>query len=238
MNTKKLTIIVLNFSGNIGKSVISRHLLAPRLNAKVVSVETINANDHDKTEVKQVKANQFKEIMETIFSIDDTVIIDVGSSNVEIFLDEMITVVDSHEDIDYFVIPTTPETKTQIDTIKTMATLSQLGIEADKIRLVFNKITEPDKLEYDFNGIFLYHAESQSFKLQPSALIRRNDLYSLLAGKQIKEILEDPNDYKELASNKSLSQEERLDLRSQLTRQRLAKGVNQELDAVFNALFS
>jgi hypothetical protein len=235
MSDKKLTIMVLNFSGNVGKSVISRHLLAPRLNAKVIPVETLNADEH---ETKAMKGNQFSLIMENIFSIDYSVIIDVGASNVEILLDEMIKVVGSHEDIDYFIIPTTPETKTQIDTIKTIMALSKLGIEADKIRLVFNKIEEPDKLEHVFSGVFDFHTERRDFNLKPSAIIRRNELYSLLAGKQISELLEDTTDYKELAADKSRSQEERLNLRSQLTRQRLAKGVNQELDAVFNALFS
>lgn len=39
-------VAVINFSGNVGKTTVARHLLAPRIDgAKVVAVESINADD-------------------------------------------------------------------------------------------------------------------------------------------------------------------------------------------------
>ena len=41
-----MKLAVVNFSGNVGKSTIARHLLAPRIPAcQFVAVESINADD-------------------------------------------------------------------------------------------------------------------------------------------------------------------------------------------------
>ena len=43
---KNAKIAVINFSGNVGKSTISKHLLVPRLeDAVLLAVETINADE-------------------------------------------------------------------------------------------------------------------------------------------------------------------------------------------------
>ena len=39
-----MKVCVLNFSGNAGKSTIAAHLLQPRLNAQVFSVESLNVD--------------------------------------------------------------------------------------------------------------------------------------------------------------------------------------------------
>ena len=40
-----MKIVVMNFSGNVGKSVIAQHLLQPRIKeAQLISVESINSN--------------------------------------------------------------------------------------------------------------------------------------------------------------------------------------------------
>ena len=41
-----MKLAVINFSGNVGKTTVARHLLAPRIpGCQVVSVESINADD-------------------------------------------------------------------------------------------------------------------------------------------------------------------------------------------------
>ncbi len=80
MNIK---IAVVNNSGNMGKSTICDYLLLPRLEgAKVVKVETINT---DGTNDVKISAKEFLEITKKI-GAKGSVIVDVGSSNVEIFL--------------------------------------------------------------------------------------------------------------------------------------------------------
>ena len=41
-----MKIAVINFSGNVGKTTVARHLLAPRIpGAEVIAVESLNADD-------------------------------------------------------------------------------------------------------------------------------------------------------------------------------------------------
>ena len=55
-----MKVAVINFSGNVGKSTVARHLLAPRLNnAEVIPVESINSDGTDET---AIRGKQFGEL--------------------------------------------------------------------------------------------------------------------------------------------------------------------------------
>ena len=78
-----MKVAVINFSGNVGKSTVARHLLAPRLNnAEVIPVESINSDGTDET---AIRGKQFGELQEYLQTLDDAVI-DIGASNVEDFV--------------------------------------------------------------------------------------------------------------------------------------------------------
>ena len=84
-------VVVINYSGNVGKSTVARHLLSPRMNnAPVISVETINS---DGTEDEAMRGKEFAELLESLATLDDAVI-DVGASNVEDFVEMMANTVD------------------------------------------------------------------------------------------------------------------------------------------------
>ena len=71
-----MKVVVINFSGNVGKSTVSRHLLAPRLkDATIIPVESINS---DGSQDEAIKGKQFGEMQEALALVDDAVI-DVGS---------------------------------------------------------------------------------------------------------------------------------------------------------------
>jgi hypothetical protein len=55
-----MKIAVINFSGNVGKTTIARHLLLPRLPAgtELISVESINA---DEGQGQSLRGHQFGE---------------------------------------------------------------------------------------------------------------------------------------------------------------------------------
>jgi hypothetical protein len=52
----------------------------------------------------------------------------------------------SHEDFDYFVIPTVPALKQQQDTIATLAELNRLGVPAAKVKVVFNQVEDDEDM--------------------------------------------------------------------------------------------
>lgn len=230
-----MKVAVINFSGNVGKSTVARHLLAPRMNsASVIPVESINS---DGTQDEAIKGKQFGELQEALMLLDDAVV-DVGASNVEDFVNLMKQYKGSHEDFDYFVIPTVPKNKQMRDTISTIDALADIGVPAKKIRLVFNMVEIDDVPERVFAGLFEYHAASKSFTLRPEAVIHVNDIYGKIKGAEqgIKDILNDPTDYKEKIKT-AKDADEKLHFAQMVGIKRLAAGVTEELDGVFKTLF-
>ena len=113
-----------------------------------------------------------------------------------------------------------------------------VGVPAKKIRLVFNMVELDESPERIFSGLFEYHAAAKNFTLRPDAVIHVNDIYGKLkdADKSIKDILNDPTDYKEKIKTAKDS-EEKLHFAQMVGIKRLAAGVTEELDAVFKTLF-
>lgn len=229
-----MKIAVINFSGNVGKSTVSRHLLAPRLhNAQIISVESINS---DGSEDEAIRGKQFGDLIDAIALLDE-VVIDVGASNVEDFIHRMTQYRGSHEDFDYFVIPTVGKQKQQRDTIATIDALAHMGIPPKKIRVVFNMVEIEDAPERVFSGLFEYASAEKNFTLRPEAIMHMNDLYGKLKGadQTIADILNDPTDLK--AQLKAAKDgDEKLRISRQIGIKRLAAGVNDELNAVFKTL--
>lgn len=229
-----MKIAVINFSGNVGKSTLSRHLIYPRLKSpELIAIETINS---DGTEDEAMKGKQFGELLEGLAMLDDAVI-DVGASNVEDFIGLMGQYKGSHEDFDLFAVPTVPKAKQQRDTISTIDALSELGVPAKKIRLVFNMVELDDTPDKVFPGLYAYHAADKKFTLNESCVIHVNDIYGKLKGgeQSITDVLLDKTDYKELIKTAD-SPDKKLQYAQSLAIRRLAAGVTEELDGVFKAL--
>lgn len=235
MNMK---VAVINFSGNVGKSTVARHLLAPRIpDATVIAVETINS-DGD-ADAEAIKGKQFAMLSEALALAEGGVVVDVGASNVEEFLAQMKQYAGSHEDFDFYVVPVVPARKQQRDTLNTIDALAELGIPAKKIRLLFNQVEPEDLPANVFSGLFSYHQAEKNFTLRDDAVMHVSDIYSKLQGPDgdIKAILADDADYKELIKT-SADAGEKLAYAQRLAVRRLASGVNAELDAVFKTLFA
>lgn len=227
---------VINFSGNVGKSTVARHLLAPRMNdARIIAVESINS---DGTEDDAIRGKQFGELSEALSVLDD-VVVDIGASNVEEFIGRMKQYRGSHDDFDYFVVPTVGKQKQQRDTISTIDALAEIGVPATKIRVVFNMVELDEVPERLFSGLFEYHAEEQSFTLRSDAVIHTNDIYGKLrcSDQTIAEILADQTDLKAMLKAAS-DADEKLRISRLIGVKRLAAGVSEELDAVFHSLLS
>ena len=125
-----MKIAVINFSGNVGKSTVARHLLVPRLqNAQLIAIESINS---DGSQDEAIRGKQFGQLQEVLALMEDAVI-DVGASNVEDFINLMTQYKGSHEDFDFFVVPTVSKAKQQRDTISTIEALAEIGIPAKNL---------------------------------------------------------------------------------------------------------
>jgi hypothetical protein len=233
-----MKLAVINFSGNVGKSTVARHLLAPRIpGCRVVSVESINADlaDGDAHAVS-IRGSQFAQLQEFLQSVDD-VVIDIGASNVEELLKLMRRYRGSQEDFDAFVVPTVPARKQQQDTAATLAELARIGVPASRLRLVFNQVDDDLPLKHAFETLLAYCAASGTVQPRLAACMGFNEVYARIrgTGQTLIELAADDTDYKaEIA--KAASAPDKLALAQKLATRRLARGVVPELDACFAAL--
>lgn len=197
--------LVVNLSGNVGKSTLAVHLLAAfNPAAKIISVESINAtnvNDVQGLEVEELSASQFKDIFREMMFNDD-VIVDVGVSNVAVFMSEMTRFKSAIGELDMVLVPTVPADKQQKDTISTIEWLSDLGIDRKRIRVVFNQYDtnslQPVDLTYSqVVGYSMTEGKGKAI-FEPHAVVTQNEIYELVktTGKTVKELAEDATDWR------------------------------------------
>jgi len=229
-----MKLAVINFSGNVGKSTVARHLLVPRIpDCHFVAVESINA---DYGEPMTIRGREFAQLQDYLQTVSDLVV-DVGASNVEDLLALMRRYSGSHADFDCFVVPTVPARKQQQDTAATLAELARIGVPAQRIRLVFNQVDDEAPLEKVFETLLAYCAASGAVQPRMAACLRYNEVYARVrgTGRSLIELEADRSDYKAQIA-KAASASEKLALAQRLATQRLARGVVPELDACFVAL--
>lgn len=226
----------MNNSGNVGKSVICDALFFPRIpNVEKINIETIC---YHATSGKTVTAKDVK----TVFKLMDTkdiAIIDVGSSNIEKFMSNLTKVNGSHQDIDFFFIPTIPKDKQQRNTLSTIESLLDLGVAPEKIKLIFN-MHDPD---YAINKLYsiIFNSEIyKTLKLKDKTnifTITDNPVFDMLfeMGINFSEIANDTRDFKALI-RATKDKKERARLSYKLTALRLAQAFAKELDVTFKRI--
>ncbi|EAW9501220.1 transcriptional regulator, partial [Salmonella enterica] len=219
--------------GNVGKSTICNTLLLPRIEkAKVIKIETINT---DGTDDIKLSAKDFLEITKKIGS-SRSVIVDVGSSNVEIFFEKIKEFHGTQEDFDYFIIPVTPENKQQMDTLLTIGAILDLNVEPERIKLVFNKVDPGRSFDKQFT-VILDSPIFLSLNIKRYPIIRNTELFFHLneMNKTLKEVLDDERDFRNLI--RECEDDELLEMLStERAIKRLATGVNEDLNLAFNLL--
>ncbi|HEY1089451.1 MAG TPA: StbB family protein [Burkholderiaceae bacterium] len=229
-----MKIAVINFSGNVGKSTIARHLLLPRIpGAELLSVESLNAGNED---AQVIRGRQFGELQEYLQTIDNAVV-DIGASNVEDLLALMHRYRGSHEDFDAFVIPTVAPIKQQQDTIATLVELARLGVPARRMKIVFNMIEHGDEVEAVFFPLLAFLREHQIAPMSLDCRLPFNEIYRQSPGQKVDifKLAEDDTDYKALIV-KATDSMDKLQLARKLAARRLAIGAIPLLDACFSAL--
>ena len=229
-----MKVAVINFSGNVGKTTVARHLLAPRIaGAALIAVESINADDGQAT---AIRGSQFGELQEYLQTVESAVV-DIGASNIEELLALMRKYRGSHEDFDYFVIPTVPALKQQQDTIATLAELAALGVPASKIRLVFNQVDDDADVQKTFDTVLDFVREHPVAEARPECRLGANEIYERVKGSNtdLATLATDQTDYKALIARAQTSAD-KFALAQKLATRRLASGVVPELDECFAAL--
>ncbi|MCD9492608.1 transcriptional regulator [Photobacterium phosphoreum] len=231
-----LKIVVLNNSGNVGKSLICERLLQPRIpNSSIIKIETINADGSDD---EKLSAKNTVEVR-TQIDMTDICIVDVGASNIETFLNSLSKMTDTIEDIDLFIIPTTPKAKQLTDTVNTVLSLESLDIPTEKIRIIMNMYDSDFAVEKQYPLLFSDTSLSELCldKMENQFVIPNTELFDLALEAELdyKNIVNDDNDYRALI-RATKDKNERTNLSVKRTIKSLFKGFDLELDACFDKL--
>lgn len=228
-----LKAVIANNSGNVGKSTICKTMLQPRLEeAEIIKVETINS---DGTNDSKLSAKEFDEILKRIDDADCT-LIDVGASNIEQFMVQMLEFQGSHELIDYFIVPVTPQDKQQRDSITTINNFLDMGIEAERIKVVFNLAEKDLPVDKQFS-IFLADKTCKKIAGNTPSVVYHNNIFNILTKSRLKydDVYNDDRDFRALI-RAAASKEERQELSNLRTVKMLMNGFNSDLDVAFENL--
>lgn len=182
-----MKVCVLNFSGNVGKSTIAKYVLLPSMprNTQYISVETINEDGMIEGGIK-IKGSQFDYLLDTLL-VEENVIVDVGSSNIENFLRQLKRYKDSEKDFDYFVVPVVSDVKQARDSVNTILHLIQTGVSASRIRVIFNRVEDVDNIDkefeeffFGFNNLIQMEENAKNLKYDFKAAIEDTPLFTTL----------------------------------------------------------
>lgn len=148
-----MKVVVLNVSGNTGKTTLSKHLLAPLLNARRVQIEDINAGDGQAD--AEVQAKQFAQLAAEInvLSEEENIVLDIGASTAKVMLEKFQELRTTRREIDYWVVPCVPSTKVVMDTVNTIRLLINISVPAKQIIVIKNNVTDIDTVTKDFEAI-------------------------------------------------------------------------------------
>lgn len=236
--TKKLALalVVVNYVSS-GKTAMARQLLQPRLDdAPIIPIETINK---DEGQDNALKADDFRKAMQAVDIMqaeDRSIIIDVGVSNVELFLAKMKTE-KAFGDFDYFIVPVNPDKKTMTNSIMLIEDLSNLHkVPASKILVVFNKTEENKSLDEQFGPIINYHSSMKKFTLIRKAVVHASDVFDLIGVGSLIDAANDKTDYR-AAMRAATTIEEKEAVSNNRALHKMAGDAVLELDGVFDALF-
>lgn len=230
-------VVAINYTGTVGKTTIVANVLSPRMiGAPIYAIESINETAETLgLDVEKLRGNKFRELFKKLI-LEDDAIVDVGASNVEDFMKNLEVFSEAHEEIDFYVVPVTSGTKEQKETLAMISSLAAIGVPAEKIRIVFNRVER--EVEAEFPIIIGYYLQNRSFWLNTDCAIFETELFDALAIKRLpmQSLLEDQTDYKALLKNKEASASDRNNWSDMFGLKLLAKGVNKSLDHVFAEL--
>jgi MinD-like ATPase involved in chromosome partitioning or flagellar assembly len=238
-----MNVAILSFCGTVGKTTLAANLLMPRMpEASLISVESINNSAKDlgmKTDT--MRGERFIDLYKKL-AVEDNLVIDVGASNVEDFMKGLVNFSDAHDEIGYFIVPTTNGSKEMSETMRTVSVLSDLGIPSEKIYLIFNRV-ESD-VEEEFKPLFNFAKKEKLCVANPDAAVMETEIFDLLSKRKttLQSVSEDPSDFKaklkELSKSESVADKKEFDRYSDLRAIRsMSKGVQNNLDCVFEAIF-
>ncbi|GAB3628086.1 plasmid stability protein StbB [Pandoraea terrae] len=238
-------ILVIHSTSLVGKSTIVASLLHPQLNSPgVFSVETQNQGaGRYGIDVVRYCASNFQQLFDDIILEPNDLIVDVSASQYFYIMDEFDRVRGAINDFNVVIVPTTPDGRVQEDTIGAIEMLRKVGLQLEKLRVLFNRATADQDNDPDiqFERVIRYLKETPGLYYYEGLVVYESPIHADLheEGLSFHQMMNDRTDYRT-----ALDEEIRRDPRGAetirlvrtLAIQRTVASVKENLDHVFAAL--
>lgn len=234
----------LGITGKGGKSSLVNALEFPRSpNATIIRLETINDSGVSGCNREILLKGRDLGKLETELAKVEDAIVDVGASNIEAFLLALNSQFESHQAFDYFIVPVLARASAQIEmgeAISTLKALSKMGIEPERIKVIFNRLPKDSTVDDECKPLLLFHKKSPIFSLNLNAFVYETEAFSALGaiGKAYIEMLRDENNYRQELNKIPLEKEkERMEMVKWVRAQGTVRMLERELSAAYQALY-
>lgn len=240
-----LKILVIHSTSMVGKSTTVASLLYPRLNSpRVFSVEKQNQDaSRFGIDVVRYRAPDFKKLIDDIIIEPRDLIVDVGASQYADIMKEFARVRGAINDFDVVIVPTTPDGRVQEETLGTIETLRKVGLQPEKLRVLFNRATidEGDDLDLQFEAVIAYLTVTPGLSYHDDRVVHENPIHSDLRaeGLSFEEVANDTTNYRKVvdeALRKAPKSQETMRLIRRLSIHRAVASAKLDLDDAFLAL--
>lgn len=245
INKASFNVLIINSSGNSGKTSAGRGLILPRLDSP-----TYCKVDFSKRYLRRGEsffhANRLSDVHRILMQSCST-IVEVGVSACEQTINKMIEMEGCHDDYDYVLVPvinTSP--KLIADSIRTIKILISMGVPSYKIKVLFNKADDNNayfepliKTLEEFK--IPYHLEAQIYSYKYYDALDALEIdYNDVTETKLQDDMKYLKFLKDRASKYGLTTEEsqRFDfLVDAVQAQRLVLSYRKQEDKVFDILF-
>jgi hypothetical protein len=208
-----------------------------------------NADGQETKNGQIVRASKFSLIDDALMD-SLSLILDIGSSNIEETMQLMKQMEGSHQNIDYFVIPVVEDVKQRRDSTRTVHELLKLGVDPNKIKVLFNKVGITQDVEdafaelihalkklgvsYDTRAV-IYHSEFfPAFERMDMSL---DDFKNKIMAVPLSQNQARMNELRRNRNRTELEDKEFKELKSIIATQGLGIKAARDLDEVFKVLF-
>ncbi len=242
----EMKIAITSYTGKCGKSTVANNLLYPRMReAEMFRLETVNESGASGAEDEKKMKGRDLEKLQNGLSKTKSAIVDVGASNIESFILALHQQDDAHFDFDLFLVPVVASAAAQnemSEAVKTLQVLAGMGIEAERIKVVFNKLPLDADLEDEVRVLLNFHKKNPIFTLNKNAVIHDSPAFKSLgtAKKSYVEMLADETDYRQKLKDipyEPAYEKERTATVALMRAQGYVKTLDREMNQVFEALF-
>jgi hypothetical protein len=194
----QIVIGTTNIGGGAGKSTLCDQCFSP-LMRKAITVSIEDWNSSQAHADLEISAHKFHTFAAQLNSDDDAdYIVDIGASNARLMFDHFQILRSTLERFTHWIIPTRAGAKETLDTLKTAQLLLDLNVDASKITVVPNAITDLHSYEADFADIM--HASQVSGFSVASQAVLHTPVLDLIrgSGRSVFDIVANKPDFKEL----------------------------------------